>query len=542
MNPRGGIYDRDGREMALSIYVPSAYISIKKNIKKNAKNATKGCKNPKDILKALSRFSWINMKRINDAFNRDKGFIWIKRMLDPMQKHCLDALGIETIEYTMEPERFYPNLELAGQTLGFVGVDEKGLEGLEFYLDTFIKKFENDNISFVETPSRFVDSYSLDIEKEYNLVLTTDMVVQYLSESALKRGCQNVNADHGLLIIMDTHTGEILAMANWPGYNPNCFFKYPREFWRNRCITDTYEPGSIFKLIWLAALLEEGMAMHNDLVYCEQGSINIAGKIIRDHKEFGWLSLKQVIEKSSNIGAIKWAQKLGEDRFYEYIKRFGFGEKTGIEFPGEARGILRTKNNWSRLSLPSIAIGQEISVTPVQMITAFSALVNGGRLIKPVLLKEVRDAKNNIIQKAEYTDRGMVISPGTSDQIKNILRGAVKNGTGQKADVHGYWIGGKTGTAQLLDKKTGGYSHDDLLASFIGFFPDSNARWAMLVMVCRPKTGFWGGEVATPIFTETAEKVMRYMHIPPDNQENQNKKREKNNLPVTAKLLEKSST
>jgi cell division protein FtsI (penicillin-binding protein 3) len=266
--------------------------------------------------------------------------------------------------------------------------------------------------------------------------------------------------------------------------------------------------------------------------------IVLYGRKIKDHKKYGWLTFREVIENSSNVGAIKLVKRLGNRRFYDYIQRFGFGEKTNIEFPGEVKGIVRSPENWSGLSLASISIGQEISITPIQMITAFSALVNGGRIMKPLVLKKVCDSRGNLIEERHPVLAREVISKKTSERMKNIMRGVVERGTGQKADIPGYWIGGKTGTAQIINKETGEYSHEDFLASFIGFFPDADARWAMLVMVDRPKTGSWGGEVAAPIFREVAEKVIQYYHVPPRYEDNPSGK---GNLPRAAQLSKKSS-
>ncbi|MGA1842154.1 MAG: peptidoglycan D,D-transpeptidase FtsI family protein [bacterium] len=516
---RGGIFDRLGKEMALSVQAASAYLITKKS---NSQKA---------VIKAMSRIPWINSRMIREAFARDKGFVWIKRRLNPKQKNRLERLDFTEIGFVMETERFYPNAELASQLIGFVGTDGKGLEGLEFY---FNKQLNADSNTFPRelNPSCF-DPYDCYERKEHSLFLTIDLVMQFFAEGALKKTCEKVHAQHGLVIIMDTYTGEIYAMANWPGYNPNNFAAYPRDYWRNRCVIDIYEPGSTFKPFWAAALLEEDMLNSNSLFYCENGAMYVAGKKIRDHEKFGWLSLKQILENSSNIGAIKCAQKLGEQRFYEYIKRFGFGEKTGIDFPGEVKGILRAPDDWSGLSLASLAIGQEISVTPIQLITAFSALVNGGRLMKPFIMKEIKDSKGKILLKQTPTIKRRVISDQTSNKMKKILRGVVSRGTGVKAGVPGYWIGGKTGTAQMVDKKTGEYSHEDFLTSFIGFFPDSNARFAMIVMVSQPRKACWGGEVAAPIFSEVAKKIIHYLQISPvDNDMG----RPKNQLIITAKL------
>ncbi len=522
---RGGIYDCLGRQMASSIQVPSAYI------------VTKKLDNPEGIINAFSNIPWIDSEYIKDAFEKDKGFVWIKRMMNPSQKQSLDALACKEIEYVNETKRFYPHLNLAGQILGFAGTEGKGLEGLEFYFDKFLRRQKG------AVPRELICEdadayYNYDAGTGYDLFLTIDMVIQFFAEEGLRKGCERVDAKNGLLLIMDTYTGEVLAMANWPGYNPNCFYEYPKQLWRNRCVTDMYEPGSIFKVICAAALLEEGLASPDDIIYCEQGSIEVAGRRIRDYKEFGWLSLKQVIERSSNIGSVKFARKLGKEKFYNYIKRFGFTEKTGIDFPGEVKGIVRPPKEWSGMSMASVSIGQEISVTPIQMITAFSALVNDGKLMKPFILKQVHDQKGNILYKHNPELKRRVISPRTSKQIKDILRGVVSRGTGKKADIQGFWVGGKTGTAQVVDKQTKEYSNTDFLASFIGFFPDSSARWAMLIMVYAPKTVSWGGEVAAPIFGEVAEKIMRYLHVTPNGQDIVI---EKEDLPLTAQYLKTST-
>jgi len=505
---RGGMYDRLGREMALSVQAPSAYLITRKS------------DDPDVVLRALARLPWIDISRIRRTCRRDKGFVWIHRRLNPNQKRCLDDLGLSEIEFVMESERYYPNAELAAQLIGFVGLDGKGLEGLEFYCDGFLNRTKQPC-----TPEYAGDGMNCS-RKEYNLHMTIDMSVQFFTDDALGRACKKAGAQHGLVVIMDTRTGEIIAMSNWPGYNPNHFSDYPSDYWRNRCVTDVYEPGSTFKIFGAAALLEEGLIRDSSLMFCENGGITIAGKRIRDHKKFGWLSFRQVMEKSSNIGAIKYVKTLGEGKYYHYIRQFGFGEKTGIDFPGETTGILRPPASWSGLSMASIAIGQEVSVTPIQMITAFAALVNGGNLIEPFLLKEIRASDGRVLFTRTPTLKKRVISARTSEQVKEILCGVVMRGTGQKAAVPGYWIGGKTGTAQMVDPATGEYSHEDFLASFVGFFPDQHARWAMLVMISRPRGVSWGGDVAAPVFGEVAARVIRYHHIPPGDEDSLGKDRQ----------------
>ncbi|MGA1826521.1 MAG: peptidoglycan D,D-transpeptidase FtsI family protein, partial [bacterium] len=431
-------------------------------------------------------------------FRQKKPFIWIKRKLTPGEENILRGIGLEDIHYSMETKRYYPHTTLASHVIGFSGMDGEGLEGLEFYFDSLLKGNENGRANFM---------------------LTIDRIVQYFADEALNESCEELGAKAGMLVIMEIDTGDIWAMSNWPTFNPNIFQNYNRDNWRTRCVADAFEPGSILKVFGAAAVLEEGLGRPNDMINCQQGSIRVAGCTIRDHKKFGKLSLREVIENSSNVGAIKLAQRLGEEKYYYYLKKFGFGEKTNISLPAEATGLFQHPDDWSGLSLASLAIGQEISVTSIQFITAFSSLINGGYKLKPRIVKRIYDKEGNSIQSdlTEIEPGERIIGENTSKIIRDILKGVVSHGTGRLAAINRYTIGGKTGTAQKIDPDTGTYSHEKYVASFVGFFPGRNPRWAMLVIIDEPqKEMAWGGKAAAPVFRKVAEKTMDYFNIWPD--------------------------
>ncbi|MGA1868300.1 MAG: peptidoglycan D,D-transpeptidase FtsI family protein [bacterium] len=483
---RGSIYDRNGEELAVSLKRPSAYVHPHK------------VKDKKKFMYQLASFPGIDISRIKTFFKQGKPFIWIKRKLTPLEEKILGDLGLEDIHYYIETKRFYPHTSLASQVIGFAGMDGKGLEGLEFYFDSLLKGKDKGRANFI---------------------LTIDRVIQYFADEALRDRCIELGAKMGMLVMMEVNTGEIWALSNWPSFNPNIFNKYKRENWRIRCIADSFEPGSIIKVFGAAAVIEENLGKPEDIIDCQQGSIRIAGCTIRDYKKFGKLSLSEVIECSSNVGAIKMVQRLGEEKYYHYLKEFGFGEKTAITLPAEASGIFKPPEYWSGISLASLAIGQEISVTSIQFITAFSSLINGGYRVKPRIVKRMCDQEGASI-KAEITrskQGEQIISEGTSTIIRDMLQRVVSHGTGKLAAINNYNIGGKTGTAQKIDPKTCTYSHEDYVASFVGFFPGKNPRWAMIVVIDEPqKDKAWGGQAAAPVFQKVAEQSMEYLNIWPD--------------------------
>ncbi|NIY15664.1 MAG: penicillin-binding protein, partial [Nitrospinaceae bacterium] len=346
-------------------------------------------------------------------------------------------------------------------------------------------------------------------------VLTLDEVIQYTAERELKKQVRDYQAKSGLAIVMDPYTGDLYAVASVPEFNPNNYSGYSSQTWRNDAVSSAYEPGSIFKPIVAAAVLEEGLAGPDDIFFCENGTFQVGGSRIGEaaNHQFGWLTLQGIITKSSNIGAIKIAQTLGPKRLYDYIRKFGFGDKLGMDLPGEAVGTLRGLPQWSGLSLASISFGHEISVTPIQMVSAIGAIANGGVLMRPRLTRAL--LKNGKIQKRfEAEPVQEVISEATSREMITILKSVVKNGTGAKASIPGFEVAGKTGTAQKIDPHTQSYSKTKYLASFIGFVPADAPRLVILVMIDEPQKSYWGGEVAAPVFQRIARKTLRYLHIP----------------------------
>ena len=503
---RGTIYDRNMKELAVSIELESIYL-IPKEIDDSKKTIQK-------LLKVIN----IKKNKLLKSLKEKKNFVWVKRKIEPDQARKIKEFNIKGAGFLKEYKRFYPKRDLAGHVIGFVGTDNKRLEGLEFLHDDHLRG-ESRQI-LVERDALGRNLYFKDIDSKYpligyDLILTIDEVIQYIAEKELKKQVIKTNAKRGIIIIMDPHSGEILALAEIPGFNPNIFAKYDSLIWRNRAITDGYEPGSTFKIIAAASALEENKVKSQELIFCENGKIEIGGITIRDHQKYGWLTFEEIIQKSSNIGAIKISQRLGKKSFYNYIKKFGFGDKTGIDLPGEIPGIIRAPKNWSHVSIGAISIGQEILITPIQLINAVSTIANGGVLVKPRILKAV-SYKGKIIKVTLQEEMRRVISYRTSKIMRRTLKGAVNEGTGNLAAVNGFSVAGKTGTAQKFDPIQKTYSKDKYLASFIGFVPAEEPKIAILVIIDEPKDIFWGGRVAAPVFSRVAQQVLRYLMIPQD--------------------------
>lgn len=506
MPVRGTIYDRTGRELAVSVEADSVYA------------------NPlefEDLHKTaniISQTLKVDSSRLIREFNKERGFIWIKRKVTPEEAEAVESLNIKGIGFLKEGKRFYPKKELAGRMIGFVGIDNHGLSGVEHSYDEQL--MINPGRLVIEKDAfgrsiNFADDYEKSIEKGYDLKLTIDEVIQYITEKELGGQVSKYRAKGGTAIVMDPYTGEILAMADQPQFNPNSFSQYKEREWRNRGVTDSFEPGSTFKLILTAAAIEEKIANQNDIFFCENGEYEIGGTVIheaKDHK-YKLLTLKEIVGKSSNIGAIKVAQRLGAKNFYDYILKFGIGSKTNINLPGESAGKVRDIKEWSGVSLASISFGQEVSVTPLQLITAVSAIANGGILMKPYAIKAVeKDGMAADEFKPEVVRR--VISEKTSRELSEILEYTVRYGTGQKAILEGYDVAGKTGTAQKANQDGKGYSKDKFISSFIGYVPSRNPRIAILVIIDEPEGVAWGGEVAAPVFREIAKQSLRYLKVP----------------------------
>jgi len=505
---RGTIYDRKKRELAVSIEVDSVY-ARPGNIK-----------NKKEIAKKLSPILKVNYRSLKRKLKSDRPFVWLKRRISPSQSTKIKKLHLEGIGFIEESKRFYPNRELASNCLGFAGLDPKGLEGIELEYDSYLKG--TPGYLLVERDALGRNIYTQNIKqvnatKGHNLQLTIDKTIQYLVEKALEEGVKKNKAKAGIAIVMVPKTGEILALAVRPTFNPNNFWDYSPSQWRNRVVTDAFEPGSTFKMFLISSALDEGIFQPQDIFYCENGSYFLEDRVIHDVHKYGWLTLTKIIKYSSNIGACKIAENLGKKKFYCYIRKFGFGSKTGIDLPGETSGLLALPYKWSRIHLGTISFGQGISISPIQLITAFSAIANGGILMKPYLVKAIFNDRGEIIKEFHPESRWRIITQRTAKQVTSILKTVVeKGGTGENAFIPGFEIAGKTGTAQKVDPEIKNYSTHKVISSFIGFLPADDPKLAILIITDEPQGIPYGGTVAAPIFKKITSQIIRYLNIPPN--------------------------
>ena len=503
---RGSIVDRQGKILAVNMDVPSVF------------GIPTSLDNPAGVAHDLARVLHVRPDDIERKLKQERHFVWIARKLDPEQGRRLQALSLDGIGIVLEGRRFYPNGALLSHVLGFAGMDGQGLEGLERRYDKYLsgeKQFvvlQRDALGRTVFPKGISERVPV---PGHSLTLTIDEFAQYVAEKELDEAVTAARAKGGMAIVMEPKTGAILAMALSPKFDPNAMSGMSADRWRNRIITDAYEPGSTMKVVVAAAALEERVMKPDSLIYGENGRMEIARTVIHDHEKSGWMTFAEVIQKSSNIGAAKIAMQLEEARLYRYVKAFGFGEKSDIDLPGEMSGLMKEPKDWGRRSLASIAMGQEIGVTPLQLVTAISAVANGGWLMKPYVVCEIRDAGGHLVGRIEPHVRRQPISTATARTLTDILEGVVTVGTGRKAAVPGYRVAGKTGTAQKIDPRTGAYSSSLLVGSFVGYVPAEDPRLAMVVVIDEPKVEAWGGVVAAPVFRRIAEQVLPHLGVSP---------------------------
>ena len=503
---RGVIYDRNLNELARNVEVESVYVNPAEIMDR------------KSAARILSVALKLNQDQVYKKISSKKHFVCIKRKCPLNEIARLKQASLPGVGYVSEQKRFYPKRELAASALGFVGMDNQGLAGIEHAYQSKLKGITVRQVTERDARGRNIQSLEglhNSRPRSYDLVLTLDEVIQFTTEYHLKKQVERFKADSGMAVVMNPHTGEIYAMANVPQFNPNHYGAFPSQVWKNNIIASSYEPGSIFKPIVAAAALDKGLARPQDIFFCENGKMKI-GKVqigeASDHK-FGWLTMRDIIAKSSNIGAIKIAQQVGRKPFYEYIRKFGFGEKSGLSLPGESAGQLKSQENWDTMSLASISFGHEIAVTPIQMVSALSAIANGGNLMAPHITRAL--IKNGEVMEQFKPEKiRRVISEKTSRQLVEVLKSVVKTGTGKKAAIEGFDVAGKTGTAQKYNTETGSYSKTEFISSFIGFAPADSPRLVILVMIDNPKGLHWGSVVAAPVFRQIAEKTLRYLNVP----------------------------
>jgi cell division protein FtsI/penicillin-binding protein 2 len=486
-SPRGFVYDRKMRELAVNIKTKSLYGEPNKIHDAAA------------VSRTISPIIRISQKRLNSKLTKSKKFVWIARKLELNKSEKIRKLHINGLGFVEEMKRYYPRGSLASHIIGFVGMDNYGLEGLEKKYDFFMKGKSGSFIVHTDARGKEIFQNISEPVPGNNIVLTIDERLQYIVEKELEGAIKKWKAKAAVSIMMDPNTGEILALANKPDYNPNFAGKFDAEARRNRAVTDMYEPGSTFKAVAASAALEEKIVTMNKLFDCSKGYIQVSRKRIRDAHRHGILTFKQIIQKSSNVGTIQVANLLGKSRFYKYMKAFGIGQKTNIDLHGEVRGLLIHPKYWSGLSLASMAIGQEVGVTPLQIVRLYSVIANGGKLMRPYVVSQVISPSDEIIKSNYPRPVRQVISQETSRKMRTILKTVVEDGgTAVKAAIEGNPVAGKTGTAQIIDPKTKRYSRTKYVSSFVGFVPADEPRLALIA----------------PVFKNIVEQSLAYLDVP----------------------------
>ena len=505
---RGSICDRNGLPLAVSIEMDSCFAEPKviDNIPEAAAK----------LAPLLGANRGDLEKKIMD--NRQKHFVWLQRRITPDLRKRIEALDLDGIGFAKETKRFYPNSEVAAHVVGFTGLDPGGLEGIE-------KRYDKDilgNVGYLITER---DALGRDIRlkgtviknssKGNSVTLTLDRNIQYIAEKELTRAVEDNGAKSGMAIVMETQTGRILAMANYPSFNPNAYFRFPHAALRNHAVADSFEPGSTFKVLLMSAALEEKAISLKDSFDCELGSYRIGGATIHDTHKYGRLSVPDILKHSSNIGAAKIGRRLGQERLTSYLKNFGIGEPTGIDLPGEANGRIRG-GEWYESELATVSFGQGVSTTAIQLTAAISAVANKGILMKPFMVERIADENGNLTQQFAPQVRRRVISEETARKVTGMMEAVTQpGGTGTSAAVEGFSVAGKTGTAQKVDSVTKRYS-SKRIGSFVGFVPISNPRLTIMVVVDEPRKSPYGGIVAAPAFGAIARQTLSYLRVAPE--------------------------
>ncbi len=500
---RGTIYDRRGRALAISLDAASVFAHPEL------------VQDPVATASRLAKVLAMPAPSIRANLQSNRPFVWIRRKVDQEQAEAVAKLALPGVGLVPEGKRYYPRKSLAAHVIGFVGLDDTGLEGVELAYDHLLTSGVRSLSGRVDALGRIMFREAEATSTGSDLFLTIDEAIQHVAERELEAAIRRSGAKSGTVVVVDPGTGEILALANNPSYNPNTYGSYPPAFRRNRALTDPYEPGSAFKLILAAAAIEEGLVGPEDLFYSEDGFIEMAGGVkIRDREKYGRMTFRDVVAFSSNVGAVKVGMKVGKDLLYNYITTFGFGLPTGVDLPGENLGLIRRPHQWSQLSIGALSIGHEIAATPIQLITAVATVANDGYLMRPHVVKAVRD-QNGRMQEIQPVPVRRVLSQETARTLASMLAEVVQRGTGQAAALPGAVVAGKTGTAQKIDRNTGRYSRTKVVASFVGYVPAENPRLAILVLIDEPARFPWGGSVAAPAFREIAREILSYLEIPP---------------------------
>jgi cell division protein FtsI (penicillin-binding protein 3) len=504
---RGVIFDRKGHELAVSVEVDSVY-AHPGQITESTHTA-----------QCLSAILKQEGKTLSEKLQSRSSFVWIKRGISPPEGDRIRELSPSGIHFIQENKRFYPNCESGGHLLGFVGIDGNGLEGLERKFDSYLTGgsayllVEKDALGHQIISS---DVIPLEAPRGHNLALTVDANVQHILEKELQKAVEHNHARGGMGIVMNPQSGEILGLALQPSFNPNNFRSSSPHIWRNRVITDSFDPGSTFKVFMAAAAIEEGLVSPEETIYCENGTYRVGKKTIHDVHKYENLSFAEVIKYSSNIGAVKVGDRIAPPLFYDYIRGFGFGERTGVDLSGESSGLLRPYQKWEAIDKSTLSFGQGISVTALQLINGLCAIANGGYLMRPYVVKGIVGEDGRYLKRNSPRVIRRVISKGTAHVITELMKMVVsEDGTGSKAQIAGFEVAGKTGTAQKVDAATASFSNSRFVGSFMGFVPAEDPRIAVLVVIDEPKGRGFGGTVAAPAFKAIAEQTLSYLKVFP---------------------------
>ncbi len=503
---RGDIFDASNRKMAVSIDVVSVGVHPKK------------ISDVRTTLNALTGILHVDRRELSNNLYSSKPFVWIKRQITPKESRMLADLNLPGVILKPEYSRFYPNKFLGAQVVGFCGLDGKGIEGIEYFYNAELQGTEDRVKVLKDALGRRFESEKITVSDSNgnNLILTIDGAIQYITEKALEEAVVGFSGKSGMAIVMNPRTGGILALAHYPSYNPNAFREYPKHELRSRALTDPFEPGSTMKIFSVAAAIESGICKPTTVFNCENGAFRVGTNVVHDTHSYGMLTVQEIIKYSSNIGAIKVGQAVGPEILYKNLRNFGFGEKTGIDCAGETTGVLAPYTKWRKIDAGTIAFGQGISVSAVQLITATSAIANGGILMKPHLVQAVTDTNGQIIKRIEPAPVRRVISSETARTIRLMMKEVVTTGgTGVNAALEGYAVCGKTGTAQKTEH--GAYARGKYVSTFIGFVPADHPEAVILVIVDEPQKKYYGGTVAAPAFKRIALETLGYLNVAPQN-------------------------
>ncbi|MBN1823173.1 MAG: penicillin-binding protein 2 [Endomicrobiales bacterium] len=505
LSSRGGIYDRSGKILAMTVKNFALFL--------DPRMITDIARTRSELAKAGIEIE-VSDKKIAEETG---AYLPAAKDLNYEQAEKAKGFSVRGVGFIPGVKRCYPEGKLACHVLGVVGREGRGLEGIEYYCNSFLAGKNVKGVSYRDGKGREISEKIIDpgSSKGSDVFLTIDRNIQFITEQEIEKAWKESGAKRAIAIVQDPNTGEILALACRPNFNPGDFSD-SGEFLKNPAVTDIFEPGSTFKLVTMAAALEENAVNLKENIWCENGKYQVYRHVIKDHEKKGFLNASQIMEYSSNIGAAKIGQRLGKEKMYQYVRQFGFASRTGIDLPGETPGILRPPERWSGLSLPVISFGQEVGVTALQMINAYSAVINGGMLLEPKIVRQIKNPSNLKAWTNEKREVRRIISPETAETLKKMLVNVVENGTGQAAQVQGYSIGGKTGTAQKRDPATGKYSSSKYVASFCGALPISDPQLTIFVMLDEPLGDYWASSRAAPVFSRIAGRTASYLRIAPD--------------------------